>query len=313
MTGRARARRRRGPVPACGTRPRSNSMDDDRRGQKREQHRQRRAVGGGREGNQDDERGALPARKRLGAQHHEIEREHAEPGENVGEQDARDPRQRGRDRQHGDRAQQHERTPAQPVRAQHERDDPDRQRRLHHDRGPEIRPCERDQEEAVDGRAAHLQRALEPAREIAAGVVFQEREAVPQRRREQQQRCRAMPPRASIGKLVSCSAFTSSGLPRPGDVAPALAFAGDVAGEFLRPPLSGSMPCGRQAATTSFDLSTASRTARASLSMTSARRAGRRHQPEPDRGVEIRHAGLRHGRHVRQDARPLRRPPRPAP
>src|SRR3982074_2600602 len=37
------------------------------------------------------------------------------------------------------------------------------------------------------------------------------------------------------------------------------------------------------------------------------RRAERGHQPEPDAGVEIRQAGLRHGRQAGRDARPLAR------
>ena len=59
--------------------------------------------------------------------------------------------------------------------------------RLHRHRRPEIRPRREHEIEAVDGRAAFLEMALVPAREIAAGVVLQQREAVPQRRREQQQ------------------------------------------------------------------------------------------------------------------------------
>ena len=59
--------------------------------------------------------------------------------------------------------------------------------RLHRHRRPEIRPRREHEIEAVDGRAAFLEMALVPAREIAAGVVLQQREAVPQRRREQHQ------------------------------------------------------------------------------------------------------------------------------
>ena len=58
-------------------------------------------------------------------------------------------------------------------------------KRMHGHRRPEIRPCGEHEIEAVDGRAAFLEMALVPAREIAAGVVLQEREAVPQRGGEQ--------------------------------------------------------------------------------------------------------------------------------
>jgi len=53
------------------------------------------AVGRRREGDEDDERAAFLPCEAIGAQPSMCQREHGEAGEDVGEQDARDPRQRG--------------------------------------------------------------------------------------------------------------------------------------------------------------------------------------------------------------------------
>ncbi len=151
----------------------------------RELDGERGAVGRAGEGGEHDERQSLPGRERLGAQDHEIEREHAETGEDVGEQDTRDPREGRHDRQRGDRAEQDQRPAPQAMGAQDQRDHPDGERRLHDHRGPEIGTRQRVQEQSIDGRAAHLERALVPARDVSAGVIFQQREAVPQRGRKQ--------------------------------------------------------------------------------------------------------------------------------
>ena len=160
---------------------------DQSGGEQCDQHRQRRGVGRGRERDQGDQRPALPACQRVAAQRHEIERQHRDAGENVSEQRAREPGQAGGDRQRrrGDEQDQRRR---QRMGAQREPQHPHRQQRLHRHRRPEIRPRREHEIEAVDGRAAFLEMALVPAREIAAGVVLQQREAVPQRRREQHQR-----------------------------------------------------------------------------------------------------------------------------
>ena len=63
---------------------------------------------------------------------------------------------------------------AEPVGAQHERQHPDGGGRLQRDHRPEIERPAGDDEQPVDGRAARHQVALEPARQIAAGVVLQE-------------------------------------------------------------------------------------------------------------------------------------------
>ena len=72
---------------------------------------------------------------------------------------------------------------------QQQADDPDRCQGLHDDDRPEVeRPSGRN-EETVCRRTAGDQIAFEPAREIAAGVVFQQRKAVPQRGQQQNERC----------------------------------------------------------------------------------------------------------------------------
>ena len=80
--------------PANGTVPRRDERHQQSGGEQRQQHRQRRGVGRGRERDQGDQRPAFPARERFGAQHHEIERQHREACEDVGEQRAHDPGQR---------------------------------------------------------------------------------------------------------------------------------------------------------------------------------------------------------------------------
>ena len=62
--------------------------------------------------------------------------------------------------------------------------DPDRERGLHDQHRPERERRAGIEDEAVDDGAADHQRVLVPARQIAAGVVFQQREAVPDRRRD---------------------------------------------------------------------------------------------------------------------------------
>ena len=74
-----------------------------------------RGVGRGRKRDQHDQRPALPARQRLGAQHHEIEREHRKAGEDVGQQRAHEPGQGGDERQRRDGDDQHARP--SPARA----------------------------------------------------------------------------------------------------------------------------------------------------------------------------------------------------
>ena len=66
------------------------------------------------------------------------------------------------------------------------------------DHWPEIERPARRNEQPVDHRAARHEVALEPARQIPAGVVLAEREAVPQRWRKQRQR--GDPRRGADGK-----------------------------------------------------------------------------------------------------------------
>ena len=66
-----------------------------RRGKQRQQHGQRRAVRGGGDRDQHDQADALAAAQRFAAQQQEIKRQHAEPAEDIGEQDRGQPGQGG--------------------------------------------------------------------------------------------------------------------------------------------------------------------------------------------------------------------------
>ncbi len=74
---------------------------------------------------------------------------------------------------------------AEAMRAQHQCDDPDRERRLHQQHRPECERHARAQHQAVDHGPARHQRALVPARQIAAGVPLQQWKLIPDRRRDQ--------------------------------------------------------------------------------------------------------------------------------
>jgi len=157
------------------------------RRQKSQQQHQGGAVACSREGHQHDQTDAFTGAERVAANHEEVEREHTEPGEHVGQQNSGEPGQGGGQRQYADGDEEDDRAAAEPLRAQHQRDHPHGHGGLYDHGGPEVRPRQRDQKQAVDGGAADFERALVPAREVAAGVVFEKREAVPQRGNQEQQ------------------------------------------------------------------------------------------------------------------------------
>ncbi len=157
--------------------------DEEERRQGRHQG-QRRAVGRRRKGDEDDQRPPLPRTGRL-AEHDKMEGQHRQAGENIGEEDAGEPRQRGRNRQAGDDGNQHMGATTEADLAQQQRQDPDRGDRLQHQDRPELEPRGRSKHEPVGGRTAGHQVAFEPAGQIAACVVLEQREAVPDRRAEQ--------------------------------------------------------------------------------------------------------------------------------
>ena len=64
-------------------------------GDERQQHGERGAMGGGGDGDQHDQAATLGPAERVAAQQQEIERQHAEAAENVGEQDRGQPGQGG--------------------------------------------------------------------------------------------------------------------------------------------------------------------------------------------------------------------------
>src|SRR4051812_25760199 len=74
------------------------------------------------------------------------------------------------------------------MQARYERQDPDRQCRLNHNRRPEVGPRQQVEEDSVDGRAADLECSFVPTRNVATSVVLQERKSVPQRRCQEDER-----------------------------------------------------------------------------------------------------------------------------
>ena len=81
--------------------------------------------------------------------------------------------------------QQYIRTPAEPVRPQNQRDDPDRQHCLSSHNGPESARYPSVKNETVDHSAAGYERAFEPACKIATGVMLEEWKTVPKGGNEQ--------------------------------------------------------------------------------------------------------------------------------
>jgi hypothetical protein len=90
------------------------------------------------ERDEEHERDALGAAQRVRAHDHEMQREHREPGENVGEQDAGKPRQGGRRRERDDEGKQGPGTPAEAIGAQRQREHPHGGGSLQHDLWPEV-------------------------------------------------------------------------------------------------------------------------------------------------------------------------------
>jgi hypothetical protein len=87
----------------------------------------------------------------------------------------------GRDREQRHEYDERQRLVAEPVTLQHERHDPNRQRRLGDHHRPEIFECAGAKPKAINRRTAGRERAVERTGEIAAGVEEQEGESVPQR------------------------------------------------------------------------------------------------------------------------------------
>ena len=126
----------------------------------------------------------------MGLEQEKIKAEHRQAGENVGQQNADDPRQRGDDRQRDDQADECERRQVDVMGAQQQPQDPQcRQCLRDHDR-PEVERPSGGEEQPVDDRTAGNQITLEPAGEIAARVPLQQRKAIPDRRCQQHDRCR---------------------------------------------------------------------------------------------------------------------------
>ena len=152
-----------------------------------EQDAQRGAVGRGRKRRKQEQRKLLQRGDPLAMRDQEEERQHREPCEDVGKQKARKPGQgRGQDQEQADR-EQPERL-GEIEHAQAELQDPQRRQRLDAEVEPEIRTLAEMQIEAEHGGAARHQIAFIPAGEIAAGVPLQQRIAVPERRRDQEER-----------------------------------------------------------------------------------------------------------------------------
>ena len=96
------------------------------------------------------------------------------------------PGQGGEQAERGDDAEQAAAAGAEPMRAQRERQHPDRERACTISTGQKSSRRAGHQHAGRRARAADAQVVVVPARQIAAGVVLQQRKAVPQRRRHQQ-------------------------------------------------------------------------------------------------------------------------------
>ena len=161
-----------------------------RRGAEPKQHRKGGAMGRARKRNEHHQRVALAPRHAIAVPHQRVQRQHGETGKNVGREHARQPRQRRRQCQHRRDRRQRDRMGREAIDPQQQADDPGRRQGLQDNVRPEVERPAGSEEEPIGRRAARHQIALEPARQIAAGVVFQKRKAVPQRRRQQNERRR---------------------------------------------------------------------------------------------------------------------------
>ena len=187
------------------------SADD----QQTEQHHQRRAVARGRERHQHDQRRFAPMRQaRRRAARSGRARALPSPAKMSV---SRMPAIHGRvvvsvSTADGDRAGRSagRRAPARAARAR----SPTRSAPIARSRPARSPAAPAREKQAVDRRAADLERALVPAREVAAGVVFEQREAVPQRRRQQQQHAtgESRPPDAAYDLALS---FAGAGCSLP--------------------------------------------------------------------------------------------------
>jgi len=115
----------------------------------------------------------------------EMERKHAQPGEDVGQQGAGQDGQGGDERKAGDHQGPVPGSHGKSSRPQHQRHDPDGAAGLQDELGPEMQAFAEVEKQPEHRRAAWHEVALVPAGEVAAGVVLQQRIVIPQRRGEQ--------------------------------------------------------------------------------------------------------------------------------
>lgn len=168
--------------------PRDEMRAQQVRGHAETQHQgddgKRGVVAGRAERDQRDQQPAFRTRELLGAEGQKIKCEHREPGKGVRHQLAGKPGQAGRGGEQRKERGQENGAIAEPVHAQAQGDDPGGNERLNeHDR-PEIGPAPGAEEEAIDGGPAGRERVEEGAAEIGAGVIEQQRKAVPDRRQQ---------------------------------------------------------------------------------------------------------------------------------
>ena len=159
-------------------------------GDQRQDHGEGRAVGRDRERDQRDQRDALEAPQRVVGEDQKMHRQHGEAGEDVGQQDAGQPRQRGQAGQRRGDAEQHQRPAAEAQRAQQSASTQTVSAAWTTTTGQKSGCAKMFEEQAEHRRAARHQIAFEPAHQIAAGVVLQQRKPVPDRRREQDEGAR---------------------------------------------------------------------------------------------------------------------------
>ena len=140
------------------------------------------------QGNDGGERVPLPARQPLMCKTEQVKRQHRSREQNVGHQLPGEPWQAGSHAQARDYEKRQPWSPAEAVDTQADGEQPGHQCALQDDARPEGEGNARPQKQAVQRRAARQRHAGEGHREIAAGVGKDDREAVPDGRRQQHQR-----------------------------------------------------------------------------------------------------------------------------
>ena len=169
-----------GKEPLPGTQARQPPQHRNSKHQHGKQHRQRGAVGGRGKGDEQEQPDLLQPAEIRPVKDQEVQRKHAQPDENVGQQSAGEDRQSRNEREAGDDQGPLPGAGGASRHSQHKRDDPKDTCGLQNELWPEMQAFAGMEKQPEDRGTARHQVALVPAGEIAAGVVLQQRVSVPQ-------------------------------------------------------------------------------------------------------------------------------------